>query len=272
MKETVLNFFNSHHWVLVIGIAVVIGGIVLDIARGILSDVLKEKIMSIVPPPGKLKLWWKLGRLPKNEYVRISAAYLLRIRLDNRYLLVKGHRVKKFQPIGGAFQRYPGASEIINKLGVLDDNKIEIDEINRGDLRVRVPALKVISFLKWFDTGKDRETTIEREFREEVIKTEILPANLFEHPRASLLYECQNFHFSSHYRCHEILLHQVYEVHLTDSQKEYLRSTLHHQSPEWIWSTEEAIMHLGYEGNRKLYEVGEHTRLLIAKNNNLFLN
>lgn len=271
MTEIVVNFFSSHQLILIIGSVVLgAGALATDVARGILTDTLKERLMSIVPPPGKLKLWWKLGRLPKNEYIRISAAYLLKIRLDNHYLLVKGHRVKKFQPIGGAFQRYPDAKAIFHKFGVLDDNKIEIDDINRGDLRVRVPARNVISFLKWFDTGQDRETTIEREFREELIKTEILPANLFEHPRATMLYECQNFHFSIHYQCHEILLHQVYEVHLTDKQEDYLRSTLHHRSAEWTWATEEVIMHLGYEGNRKLYEIGEHSRLLIAKNNNLF--
>ncbi|WP_273210124.1 hypothetical protein [Runella zeae] len=269
MKDIIINFLQSHYvWLIAVVAAVV--SLASEVGKSILSDLVKDSLISKLPPIKKIKLWRKLQQVPKNEYIRISAAYLLRIRLDNNYLLVKGHRVKKFQPVGGAFQRYPNASKIINKLGILDDNKIEIDDINRGDLRVRVPARNVIDFLKWFDTGKDRETTIEREFREELLKTDILPTDLFEHPKADFLYECLNFHFSTHYQCRELLVHQVYEIHLNDAQREYLRSTLQHQSSEWIWASEEVIRHLGYEGNHKLFEIGDHTPLLISKNNNLF--
>lgn len=271
MVDGFFSFFTAHG-LLIAGGAAVIGTLVAEVTKGIISDILKDTLLSKIPPINKFKLWWQLIWIPRNELIRISAAYLLRIRLDHQYLLVKGHRVKKFQPVGGAFQRYPNASKIINKLGILDDNKIEIDDINRGDLRVRVPARNVIDFLKWFDTGKDRETTIEREFREELLKTNILPTELFEYPKPDFLYECLNFHFSTHYQCRELLVHHVYEVHLNDNQKTYLRSTLQHQSTEWIWASEEVIRHLGYEGNHKLFEIGDHTPLLISKNNSLFTN
>lgn len=40
----------------------------------------------------------------KNEEIRVSAAYLFRIKIENKYLLVKGNKISQYQPIGGVYK------------------------------------------------------------------------------------------------------------------------------------------------------------------------
>lgn len=36
-----------------------------------------------------------------NQEYRMSISYLFKIKIDNKYLLIKGNRIEQYQPIGG---------------------------------------------------------------------------------------------------------------------------------------------------------------------------
>src|SRR6185295_3226319 len=73
-----------------------------------------------------------LGWLHRAELIRLSIAYLIRIRLDDEYLLVWNERFRQFQPVGGVYKRLSGAVSVFDQLGVLDDDKIPINDETRG--------------------------------------------------------------------------------------------------------------------------------------------
>src|SRR5690606_39494021 len=111
----------------------------------------------------------------KDEDVRFSISYLIRIEIpdSSKYLLVRGHRIKdQMQPVGGVYKKYDGFSEFEN-FGFKKDcdrKGIKSDDINKDDLRFRVKGKYALDVIKWFESRKNRETTFNREFAEELIE------------------------------------------------------------------------------------------------------
>ena len=116
----------------------------------------------------------KRGDFIKNDtLVRISFAYLYRIKVGNKYLLVKNERgTEKYQPVGGVYKLAGNEKiELKNRYQVKDDDKISIDESSRDDYRLRIENKYLRKFMKRFDRGANRERidNLSREFKEELI-------------------------------------------------------------------------------------------------------
>lgn len=102
--------------------------------------------------------------------VRVSAAYLYRIRVDGKFLLIRGGRFPtQFQPVGGVFKVAATGRGKLVELGAADDNLIPLDTASADDLRIRLEGCRLVSFLKWFESGQGRETSPWREFQEELV-------------------------------------------------------------------------------------------------------
>jgi hypothetical protein len=246
-----------------------------NIAVNILSNRLDAFISNRLPTGQRLAIWRASVLASPNKRIRVSIAYLYRIYLDGEYLLVKGRRIDQFQPVGGVRKVFPSAGRVFSDLDVLDDNCLAIDDISRHDLRVRVPARKLLQFLNWYETGKDREVDQQREFIEELIKPGFLPAELFTPLITKYRYTVPTFHFSSHFQCHELLYHEVYDLILNTEQEQSLRGLKTFRSDdEYVWVDEDSILGLGHDKRlkRKPFQIGEHARLLISKNYKLFTN
>ena len=123
--------------------------------------------------------------LRRNQPVRVTIAYLFRIEVNGRYVLIKRHKKDNpgFQPIGGAFKYLKEENrELFERLGVEPCNRVPRDEDTENDLRVVVKRRKhLMSFLKWFESRKNREADPYREFYEELIAPGLLSANDFKH-------------------------------------------------------------------------------------------
>ena len=119
-----------------------------------------------------LKLYFQTQILNRRRKIRISIAYLFRIKVDGKYLLVQNSRRSYYQPVGGAFKTLPSSKRMFEKLKIDSDKLIETDKgIAKGDLRVFTEGVNVIEFIKWFNSKKDRETSPWREFCEELLIT-----------------------------------------------------------------------------------------------------
>ena len=124
----------------------------------------------------------KRGDFIKNDtLVRISFAYLYRIKVGNKYLLVKNERgTEKYQPLGGVYKFVGNEKiELKNRYQVKDDDKISIDESSRDDYRLRIENKYLRNFMKRFDRGANRERidNLSREFKEELIDKSIVNWN-----------------------------------------------------------------------------------------------
>jgi hypothetical protein len=194
------------------------------------------------------------SQIQDHEYIRISISGLYRIKMDGLYLLVKGRRIDQYQPVGGVFKRFRDSRLIFEKLNVLDDDNVPIDAESRDDLRIRVPFNKLSQFLNWYKTGKNRETSPWREFYEELIGEGILsqenfPYINYEHIRTHL----EGIHYTPYFRCHEILIAEIYELLPTQKQIEELEVLIKKQTSEdYIWASASIIQSLGVEPNKSL--------------------
>jgi hypothetical protein len=131
---------------------------------------------------------WKLFKtkvLKRNKPIRATVAYLFRIEVNGKYVLIKRHKKDRvgYQPIGGAYKYFKEENrEFFNGLGIEPCNFVERDCDTKDDLRIRINKRKeLLNFLRWFESRKNREVDPWREFYEELVKPGLLSEENFRH-------------------------------------------------------------------------------------------
>ena len=118
------------------------------------------------------------GFIKDDTMIRISFAYLYRIKVGNKYFLIKNERgTEKYQPVGGVYKLLGNEKSVLrNKYQIVDDNKIVIDKSSRDDYRLRVENKYLRAFIRRFNRQAERERidNLSREFREELIEKILL--------------------------------------------------------------------------------------------------
>ena len=97
-----------------------------------------------------------------NKDIRFSISYLYRIKIDDEYLLIKGNRIDQFQPIGGVYKYYSSFLSIKNDYEIRSESQNNFCE--GEDLRFIVKGKYIIPILNWFNSKKNIEVNIHREF------------------------------------------------------------------------------------------------------------
>ena len=222
---------------------------------------------------GSLHLLQNINQLPfyfqtqfflRNVDIRLSIAYLFRIKIDNQYLLVKSRTRNYFQPVGGAFKTLPGSEKIFKKLNVKPDRLIETEHgIAKGDLRVHVKGINISEFLEWFNSKEDRETSPWREFCEELITTKILPWQEFRY----IDYEFQGTVKSPIITLDNggkgMFIFEIYDLVINDIQRPALEELLRNgNTDQYIWADDYLIQRLGHDERVKsqVYEIAPHAK------------
>lgn len=211
----------------------------------------------------------------RNKDIRFSISYLFRIRIPgtNDYLLVPNRRIEnQLQPVGGVYKRY-GDNKLFEKWGYIPDNRrngLDVDEESYGDLRFRVKGKNCIKVIKWFEEGKEREVSAEREFREELICTNILPENLFNQIQYRLIKRHSKYlKWSEHHKCFEILIYDIYELIPNVTQVDFLKklnNKNHNLKKGFTIVGCDDIEQLRLMKNGKqIARIGEHSKLIINK-------
>lgn len=192
----------------------------------------------------------------RKKLIRFSISYLFKIKVDDKYLLVKGNRLKdQYQPVGGVYKRFRPTNTLFKKYKILDDEHMPIDDISKDDLRVLVPGPNVIKFLKWFNSKTDRELSPEREFREELVNTGIVSKKNFETIKYHYLdTEETRVRFSDYFQCNEILIADIFELDLNEKQVKELRKLKKKVSTEYTWVDAQSIRQKGFKK-------GQHIRI-----------
>jgi len=54
-----------------------------------------------------------------SEDIRFSIAYLYKIKIDDKYLLIKGSKIEQLQPVGGVYKVCSSFSTIERKLNII---------------------------------------------------------------------------------------------------------------------------------------------------------
>lgn len=211
--------------------------------------------------------------IKKTDKVRVSFAYLFRIKVDGRYFLVKNARgTGKYQPVGGVYKFHEAEAQYLkNQYFVEDDYRIPIDQSSKNDYRLQLQDKYLRRFVRRFNKTKDREDLqdLSREFKEELFDTGILNATGF----GMLKYTYCGRHmtelkYSEHFQCYELLLADVLDVALTVDQEQKFRALLSTNSDKYYFATSDEIKSLGVvTGSSNLHEtIADHTAKILQEN------
>ena len=197
--------------------------------------------------------WWWQSR-HRSEYVRFSISALVRIQVGSEYLLVRGHRfADRYQPVGGVLKRLPDSAGDIAALKPLPDNMFTEDDENRDDLRLRIHGKHLRRFLKWYASGRGRETGPWREFHEELVAPGILghrdfPHALFQHVGQ----HSPGIQPGEHGQGLECRIAEIYSLHPSREQHAALVELKQHKEDErFAWVDDAAIRSRGVSGKEQ---------------------
>lgn len=213
----------------------------------------------------------KRGRFIKDStIIRISFAYLYRIKIGNEYLLVKNERgTGKYQPVGGVYKLLGNEKlELRNRYQVKDDNKIPLDRSSRDDYRLRLENRYLRKFVKRFDRKAEREQiyNLSREFKEELIEKGTISWSQITYRFCGR--HMTELHFGDHFQCYELLLADVVELVPTPEQEADLERLVKQQSDIYRFATADEITSLGVDtASGDLREnIADHTLKIIQEN------
>ena len=215
----------------------------------------------------------KRGGFIKNDtIVRVSFAYLYRIKVGNKYMLVQNSRnTGKYQPVGGVYKLKENEKiELKNSLHVMDDDKIPIDESSRDDYRLRMENRYLRRFVKRFNSKaseRERVDDLAREFEEELIDTGILSWTQIKYRYCGR--HITELKFGEHFQIYELLLADVVELMPTQEQEKDLYILLNSGIQEqYRFATADEITCLGMNTETgQLYEwIGDHTKKILQEN------
>lgn len=213
-----------------------------------------------------VRCWW-LGL--QNQHVRFSMSYVYRIKVNDKYLLVKNSTWNHYQLVGGKYKRLALTQKILNDFDAVDDLKMPTNGLKKDDLAVFVPGKNAIKFIDWFNSGKDREISHWREFYEELIdgKGKLLDQKIFPYIhynfRKSVITPLKR---ASNWDCWEILQYDVLDFVPSAEQEKKLEELFQKGDSDYIkWADASLIQSLGFDSRQAttVYNIGEHTKWAI---------
>lgn len=228
-------------------IAIILASILLlvDIPYGaefaflLIGIVFTEFYNFLIEFAGNLKMLFKI-LCNWNKYIRISFAYLFRIKVGNKYLLIMGNRIRKYQPVGGVYKFYD--LNYLQKIGFNEMDEMKADGKNDKDLRGKIPANKLPKLIKWFKSQECREYDANREFNEELIYSGIIDEKIFRNIEYKKVRTIESGIIKTSNYGLEYKIFDIVELIPNENQKRYLEELLKNNINQKIaFVTEEEI-------------------------------
>lgn len=214
----------------------------------------------------------RAGILQKDTKIRISFAYLFRIKVDGQYFLVPNKRSQKFQPVGGAYKLTKAEANYLgNNIPVEDDDRIPIDETTRFDYRLFVKNKDLRKFVRRFNKTEQRENigNLFREFNEELFLTGIIEKEKFGKLKYKYIgRHMSNVKYGNIFKCYELLLADIVEVDLSNNQEQMFRDLMSVKSEKYLFANSDKINSLGVtSGTNNLADIiANHTPKILSEN------
>lgn len=214
---------------------------------------------------GALKLSIRCLLFKRNDPTYVSLSYLFRIKLKgrNKYLMVRGSKIKgQYQPVGGVYKKYASLEEKWQKWGALEAKN---EPENSDDLRFTVKRKFIPEIRKWFYQRKNREIDVWREFYEEILISGILPKEDFTHIKPEFLYSKEErLIFRKGRDEKQLLIYDIYTINMTPAQELvleqlYTNAAITH---EYAFVDEKDLDKEIFINNEVEHQLGFHARYL----------
>ncbi len=198
-----------------------------------------------------LRLWYQQIKY-RNEEIRLSFSYLYKISVDGKYLLVKGNRLKnQYQPIGGVYKYYPEAKPHLEKFNYRPDIKMGNDN-ETDDLRLWIKGSHLLAYMDWFLSMKNREYDPYREFKEELLDTNLLPQDKFSVLKyRKVMVHDKGIQHSKFLGCNEYVYADIFELTLTEEQQDLIRKAVSEHPDQLCLATAEELRKECYKSIEK---------------------
>ncbi|MDB5038864.1 MAG: hypothetical protein JWQ35_2392 [Bacteriovoracaceae bacterium] len=212
-----------------------------------------------------------LGKVGKLIYIffqgktlRISYAYLVRIKIRSKFFLIRGTRINQFQPVGGVYQFYDRT--ILDRFHLSDDTALR--EVPPDDLRLvfRTPKdiFRLCKFKRWFDSQRAREISPHREFYEEISQLSFFDTAVFKNLKFEFKRRVDDgLLWSQHLGMYEHKIFDIFDLILNSEQESLLERTLSESSESFKWVERGQIESLGYSRSGDEMRIGSHAKYLI---------
>lgn len=262
----VIVIFEVNHWPAGNTIAALVLGLLLPDVWHSFQD-LKDPVAWRV---SKRKLE-RANLINEKTEIRISFAYLYRIKLGNKYFLVKNSRgTEKYQPVGGVYKFNSSEKEALKKrFHIMEDNKVTVDNSSRNDYRLRMQNQFLVDIVDRFnsaDADRERINNVSREFKEELVESGILRWDTISYRYCGR--HMTELKFGEHFQYYELLLADIIELQPTDQQLEDLQNLMERESEQYCFVSKEEIDSLGINTQEgRLKEViADHTKKILEEN------
>lgn len=205
----------------------------------------------------------------RSKTIRFSMSYQYRIKINDKYLLVKNSNWDFYQHVGGKYKRLPETQKILKDFEATDDLKMKTSGLMKDDLAVFIPAKNAAKFLKWFESGEDREISHWREFYEELIegKGSVLTKENFPYVNYNFISSVQtSLLYAPQWKCWEILRYDVIDLLPNEMQKKELEELFQKGDTDYVkWADFELIQCLGYNSHTRetTYKIGKHAKWIL---------
>lgn len=205
----------------------------------------------------------------RGKKIRFSMSYLYRIKVEDKYLLVKNNNYGHFQLVGGKYKILDDTrSKLKTDFDAMDDPKLPNSGVMKDDFALFIPAKNAMKFLDWFNKGVDREVSHWREFYEELIVGD------GESFLTSENFPYVNYNFRGKVLtpikrtpgwddCYEILQYDILDLVPTPEQRQELKDLFEKgDSAKIKWASSNLIDSLGHDpiNKDKKYDIGQHTK------------
>ncbi len=208
--------------------------------------------------------------LKDNTMIRISFAYLYRIKVDNKFFLVKSKKTKLYQPVGGAYKCNEEEREYLtNNFFVEDDVKGTPSDSRKNDYRMCVPNKYLRKFVKRFNTtnGREQYNSLTREFKEELFDTGILSQDDFEFLEYTFVgRNMSDVHYSEVCGHYELLIADILDVKLSEKQVQIFRNL--NGNDDWcLLANNDLILKHGIDVDNPYKEtIANHSQKILPRN------
>ena len=239
--------------------------IILSIACGILSICSVFLLDCLIEDWEFIGLFLKSYTIYFRSPIRLSISYLIRVKIKNKYLLIQSYRFPhQYIPIGGSYKRLRESDSFFNNIEMRQDDKIPNDSDSVDDLRIFILGRRIPSFIKWFQSGKDRELSPWREFYEELVESGIVSQKNFSYIYyRQLKTHVNGIKYASYFDCDELLLADIYELVPTPMQQLELESLLLRSDSRYIWAESDLIRTGGTSHGKRPFVISDHSTWIL---------
>lgn len=194
-----------------------------------------------------------------NKDVRFSIAYLYQINIDNKYLLIQGNKISgQYQPIGGVFKAFESFSEIKSKFEIVNEDKTGFYE--EGDLRFETKGKNVQKVVNWFNSKRNREVNVIREFYEELIETNLIKPICLNKINFEFIKQIKPIiKFSEQFQKDEIKIFEIYKVYLPDDVKNEIKQLIAQNNNVLKLVTKDEIHKKCFFYDDKSHKISDHS-------------